>query len=266
MAYVENNLMSQEQILHKGDIHWFVFMPGFFCIGIGLTFLTDSNMAPLSGIFFIVAVALFIKAFIFKISTEVAVTSKRVIAKMGFIRRKTVELNHQKVESLNVDQSIAGRLFGFGTIIVNGTGGAHTPIPSISNPLVFRRKAMETIDATQDTFQPSAPAPSAKAPFQPENLGPAVTIPPIQTEPKKEPLRQDWFAIGKEHIKATEYTEAIAALSYAIKADPNNRDIYYARAVAYSKVADKTKSLDDIQTAARLGHPKAVEYLQKKSE
>ena len=265
MGYVENNLMSQERVLHKGDIHWFVFMPGIISVSIGILLLATPETAVFSVLIFLFASALLIKAYLIKISTEVAVTSKRVIAKMGFIRRKTIELNHQKVESLNVDQSIAGRMFGFGTIIVNGTGGAHTPIPSICNPLVFRRKAMETIDATQGTFQQSATAPVMKTPSPQENLGPAVANSPIQTGQKMAATRQDWFTIGKEHIKKNELTEAIAALSYAIKADPNNRDIYYARAVAYSKVADKTNSLDDIQTAARLGHPKAVEYLQKNS-
>ncbi len=263
MGYVESNLMSQERVLHKGDIHWFVFIPSVFFTSFGLMLLTDSKVAPLAGIFFFVAFVLLVKAFLFKISTEVAVTSKRVIAKMGFIRRSTVELNHHKVESLNVNQGIAGRIFGFGTIIVNGTGGAHTPIPNISDPLVFRRKAMETIDSTQSTFQPSHQGPAVTAPAQSAHSGPSVNMSPPKAEPKKEKLGTDWYSIGKEHIKANEYKQAIAALSYAVKNDLNNRDIYYLRAVAYSKLADNIKSLEDIKTAARLGHPKAVEYLNK---
>jgi hypothetical protein len=63
--------------------------------------------------------------------------------------RHTVELNHGKVESFNVDQSIFGRIFDFGTVVVNGTGGGKTPIPNIDAPLDFRRRAMETIDRSQ---------------------------------------------------------------------------------------------------------------------
>lgn len=94
----------------------------------------------------VLAITDLIKAFIFKISTELAITSKRVIAKVGFISRSTVELSHRKIESFNVDQSIYGRIFGFGTIVVCGTGGGKTPIPNIDDPLEFRRQAMKVAD------------------------------------------------------------------------------------------------------------------------
>lgn len=100
-------------------------------------------------IFLFMGIFSLIRAFFVKISTELAITSKRVIAKVGLIRRNTVELNHSKVESFNVDQSILGRIFGYGTVIVNGTGGGKTPIPSIDAPLDFRRQAVETIDQSQ---------------------------------------------------------------------------------------------------------------------
>ncbi len=89
------------------------------------------------------------KAFIQRMTTELAVTSKRVITKVGLIRRSTMELNHSKVESFHVDQSILGRIFGFGTLVVNGTGGGKTPVPNIDSPLEFRREAMQTIDGSQ---------------------------------------------------------------------------------------------------------------------
>ena len=68
---------------------------------------------------------------------------------MGFIRRNTIELNHSKVESINVHQGIFGRIFDFGTLVINGTGGGKTPIPSIDSPLDFRKNAMQAIDARQ---------------------------------------------------------------------------------------------------------------------
>ena len=90
-----------------------------------------------------------IQAFITKVSTELAITTKRVIAKVGFIRRSTIELNHSKVESITVDQSILGRILDFGTLVINGTGGGKTPIPTVDSPLEFRRNAMQAIDAKQ---------------------------------------------------------------------------------------------------------------------
>ena len=147
MSYVDSNLMKDEKVVYKANIHWFIFVPGvvFFIIGVVLF-----SSGEESGGLFAILIALFslIKAFITKATTELAITSKRVIAKVGLIRRNTVELNHSKVESLNIDQSIFGRIFGFGTLVVNGTGGGKTPIPSIDNPLEFRRNAMESIDAS----------------------------------------------------------------------------------------------------------------------
>jgi uncharacterized membrane protein YdbT with pleckstrin-like domain len=151
MSYVDNNLMSSENVVYTGKIHWFVFAPGAFVVLLAFVFLgmdKETGVGPVLGLLFsIFGFAALIKAAIYKMTTELAVTSKRVIAKTGFISRNTVELNHQKVESFNVDQSIMGRILGFGTLVVNGTGGGKTPIANIVAPLVFRRQAMEIIDA-----------------------------------------------------------------------------------------------------------------------
>lgn len=105
--------------------------------------ILDSAMLVLSPVLFLVGLVLLVRAWLIRVSTELAITTKRVIAKTGFIRRNTVELNHAKVESFNVNQGIAGRIFGFGTVSINGTGGVRTPIRTIKDPLQFRRKAME---------------------------------------------------------------------------------------------------------------------------
>jgi uncharacterized membrane protein YdbT with pleckstrin-like domain len=75
-----------------------------------------------------------------------AVTNKRVIAKTGFISRKTIEMNLTKVESMQVDQGIFGRLLNFGSLKINGTGASNAPITGISAPLEFRRSFMEAQD------------------------------------------------------------------------------------------------------------------------
>ena len=76
-------------------------------------------------------------------STELAVTTKRVIVKHGFIRRQTVEINLNKVESIQVDQGVLGRLFNFGTLVISGTGTSHAPIAGISEPMGFRKAFIE---------------------------------------------------------------------------------------------------------------------------
>lgn len=155
MSYVQSNLMSGECVVYAAKVHWFIFIPGLIWLAIGISFFSKVTLDSgptllvwgLVAIFF--AITTLTRAILAKISTELAVTSNRVIAKKGLIARSTIELNHAKVESFNVDQSVFGRLFGFGTITVNGTGGVRTPFRCIESPLDFRRKAVETIDATQ---------------------------------------------------------------------------------------------------------------------
>jgi uncharacterized membrane protein YdbT with pleckstrin-like domain len=72
------------------------------------------------------------------VTTELVVTDRRVIYKSGLISRHTLEMNNSKVESVDVDQSLLGRLLGFGTIVVRGTGGSLEPIRQIGDPLTFR--------------------------------------------------------------------------------------------------------------------------------
>jgi uncharacterized membrane protein YdbT with pleckstrin-like domain len=152
MGYVSSNLMSNENVIYEAKIHWFIFVPSFvfFVLGIFLT-IKEAELGGSFGWFVILfAIITLIRAIIMKVTTELAVTSKRVIVKIGLISRSTVELNHSKVESFNIEQSIFGRIFGFGTLVLNGTGGVRTPIPNIDAPLEFRKKAMESIDSTQE--------------------------------------------------------------------------------------------------------------------
>ena len=129
MGYVDNNLMPSDHVVYKAVIHWIIFLPGFVVLLIGVFLVVLGVDRPgffiLAAIAFVLAILMLLKAFIIKISTELAVTSKRVIAKMGFIRRYTVELNHSKVESVNVDQSVLGKLLDYGTLIMECRVYAH---------------------------------------------------------------------------------------------------------------------------------------------
>ena len=145
MSYIDKNLMNSEKVIYKAKMHWSIFIPSILLFSIGLLLMIISNNILGIG-FILLAIVAFVRAIIIKKSTELGVTSKRVIAKFGLIKRNTIELNHSKVESYNVDQSVLGRIFDFGTIIINGTGGGRTPIPNIDKPLEFRKYAMETID------------------------------------------------------------------------------------------------------------------------
>lgn len=148
MGYIDSNLMNGEEIIYKANIHWVIFIPSalIFLVAIFLYISDFTDSDVLASIAILISLYSLLKAFITKITTELAITSKRIVVKVGLIRRNTIELNHNKVESFNIDQTVLGRIFFFGTLIVNGTGGGKTAIPSIDNPLEFRKNAMELID------------------------------------------------------------------------------------------------------------------------
>jgi uncharacterized membrane protein YdbT with pleckstrin-like domain len=132
MSYIDDSLVQGEVVLHRARVSWWSQM-GMVVLGVLL-------LVVVVGLFFLVA------AWIKVHSTELAITNRRVIAKFGFIKRDTVEINLEKVEALRVEQGFWGRVLNFGTILMTGTGGSIEPIPNIADPLVFRRKFMEATD------------------------------------------------------------------------------------------------------------------------
>ena len=129
MSYIDESLIEGESVLHRARVSWWSQF--------GLVLLGVVLLIVVIGLFFLVAAWVKVR------STEIAITNRRVIAKFGFIRRHTVEINLEKVESLRVEQGLMGRFLNFGTIFIGGTGTAMAPIPDIADPLVFRRKFME---------------------------------------------------------------------------------------------------------------------------
>jgi uncharacterized membrane protein YdbT with pleckstrin-like domain len=87
-----------------------------------------------------------LKAFIILLTTEFAVTNKRVIAKSGFLRRNTIEILLSKVESVTVKQSILGRLLNFGTVKVTGTGGTRGTFKLVTAPLALRKVIHQVVE------------------------------------------------------------------------------------------------------------------------
>lgn len=135
-SYIEDALISDERIIHMGHISLWslahLIIPGIILLpafGLGLIFL--------------------VIAYIRYKTTELAFTNKRVIAKFGFISRHTVEINMNKVESIQVNQNVWGRIFNYGTLILSGAGTPQAPIPGISNPIQFRRAFMESQGQTE---------------------------------------------------------------------------------------------------------------------
>ncbi|UCE65946.1 MAG: PH domain-containing protein [Candidatus Zixiibacteriota bacterium] len=148
MGYVESNLMSGEKIIRISKLHWAIFIWPIIWVILGILFIA---VPILGGFFILIGVVTLLLAFIDYSTSEFGVTDKRVIAKLGFIRRTSLEILHTKVESIQVDQSIMGRLLGFGTIIVRGTGGSKDPFRKIPDPMEFRKIVQEQVANTQSS-------------------------------------------------------------------------------------------------------------------
>lgn len=140
-SYIDANLTSNERVIQEAEVSWLSQWP-FLLIG-GFLLLVDSG----NGGFMLFLALLFIGSAVIRVlTTELALTNKRVIAKVGFIRRDTVELRLEKVEGLMVSQGIFGRILNYGSVSVSGTGGIKTPIPFISNPTKFRMIVNEFLE------------------------------------------------------------------------------------------------------------------------
>lgn len=125
MRYIDESLAAGETILQRGK--W----PGAFWFGAWAALLLLGIVVV--GVFIFVAAAIKMK------TTDFAVTSRRVILKRGWLNRRTHELAVESIEGVSVDQSLIARLFGYGRIIVTGTGDAVIAFPPMAQPVAFRR-------------------------------------------------------------------------------------------------------------------------------
>ena len=162
MSYVENNLIPGETILYRTKLHWIVlFWPVLVGSLLGLISVAlffgavasrtgssqSHSVAAGAGAFFLVVAAAIIGLGILRRNpTEIAVTNKRVLIKTGFLSRRTIELLLSKIESIGVDESPSGRILGFGTVIVRGTGGTPESFDRIAHPLEFRRQVHAQVE------------------------------------------------------------------------------------------------------------------------
>jgi uncharacterized membrane protein YdbT with pleckstrin-like domain len=157
MGYVDENLIQGESVQYRAPLHWKVaFVPmsvAAVLVLIGTLIFLQGSLYPdvaivlrvIGGMLLVAAVIRAVGVWILMSSAEFAVTNKRVILKTGFVRNKTAEMFLAKVESVGVDQSVLGRLLGYGSIVIRGTGGSLEPFSDIARPLEFRRQIQQQI-------------------------------------------------------------------------------------------------------------------------
>lgn len=127
MSYIEESLSDGEKIEHVFALHWFAKIPMFLWLLLAI---------PTVGITLILALYEYLKIR----SVEQGVTNKRVIVKKGIISRKTDEMKLSSVETVEIDQGIMGRIFGYGDVILTGRGTSDVKFKAIDDPITVKKQ------------------------------------------------------------------------------------------------------------------------------
>jgi uncharacterized membrane protein YdbT with pleckstrin-like domain len=165
-GYVDANLIAGEKVTYRGGLHWIVLVApisiAVVIVLFGVAMLvaggsakeTDlRELAYSAGALAILVAAIYLLVAILEWrAAEFAVTNKRVIFKVGVLKRRTQEMFLEKIESVNVDEGLLGRALDYGTVAIRGTGGTLEPFRNISHALEFRRQVQEQISQNSPQF------------------------------------------------------------------------------------------------------------------
>lgn len=146
--YIDDILQPGEKLLYSTNLHWVFYLPGLVGWAVSIALLVAARMVTsdslvlvclaLSAVVALVAFYLSFRAWFKRWTTETDVTSLRVVHKEGFIKRDTFEMSLDKVESVDVNQSILGRILNYGDVTIRGVGDGVKIIETIASPLAFR--------------------------------------------------------------------------------------------------------------------------------
>ena len=163
MSYIDSHLVPGETVIYETRLHWMVMLghivlgcfllalPGAFLIyyAASQTGLDPTTLHIMEGggvaLLLCGAVAI-VMGMVRRNATEMALTNRRVVIKTGMVGRTTIEMLLNKVESIEVKETALGRMLGYGTIVVIGTGGTPEPFHKIAHPLEFRSQVQQQIE------------------------------------------------------------------------------------------------------------------------
>lgn len=168
MSYLDDNLLDGERIIYRAHLHWTIFGMAILVMLLGVAlgivlYLYEPQYWYLGLILTGIGLLLAIGPLVRYVGSEFAVTNKRVLSKTGFIQRESDETLLSKVEAIAVDQGILGRVLGFGTVRLTGSGGTEDAFAGISHPLEFRRQVQSQVVAYEER-RGSTPVPAVGAP------------------------------------------------------------------------------------------------------
>jgi uncharacterized membrane protein YdbT with pleckstrin-like domain len=147
MAYYTKVLQPDETVKYVGKLHWAMYgnaiVLGIIAVvaaGFSLNLTDNPRLLALAAaaIVALLAIVSFLRAWFVRVTTEIVVTDKRLIHKVGWISRRTQEINVSKVETVDVTQGIWGRILDSGTVLVRGIGGSWEPLRNVASPLQLR--------------------------------------------------------------------------------------------------------------------------------
>jgi len=146
--YIDEILQPGERVLYSTNAHWIFYLPAIaaWIVALFLFLLSRQTVTEslvllcLSAAAVVAVIALYwtVRGWFHRWTTETDVTNLRVVHKTGFIKRRTFEMSLDKVESVDVDQSILGRMLNYGNVTVRGVGEGAETIDTIASPLDFR--------------------------------------------------------------------------------------------------------------------------------
>ena len=168
MLYVEQSLGPDEELVHVGKFHWFYTLHAYMAIfwgvvgalvvifGASIAYVQLGRFPPditmvqavremhpgiriFAFIVFILGLMSFAQMMVIKATTEIAITSNRLVYKRGLVARNVGEISIDRIEGVNVLQSICGRIFNYGRLSIRGMGIGEVVLPPIEDPIVFRQ-------------------------------------------------------------------------------------------------------------------------------
>src|SRR5215469_4072943 len=148
MAYYTKVLQPDEAVKAIGRLHWSIYLRSYIVLLAAIALLALSFWLPDqdaqrfarwgAAVIGALGLLLLLRAWVRRWATEVVVTDRRVIFKRGLLSRHTVEMNVGKIETVDVEQGLGGRLWGYGTVLIHGTGSGFEPLVGIGAPIQIR--------------------------------------------------------------------------------------------------------------------------------
>jgi uncharacterized membrane protein YdbT with pleckstrin-like domain len=158
VGYVERHLLPNERVIYKTRLHWVLFAKPALVTLLGFVLTVALGAATrMEWLWYASLLVLVVGAgwgaveAVELMTSEFAVTTTRLIFKVGLIGRYTTELLLGKVESIGVQQTLLGRLLNYGDLVVTGTGGAREVFTRVHDPIGFRNHVQE---ASVRAFEP----------------------------------------------------------------------------------------------------------------